>query len=110
MEWILMRRPWIAPEVKARPAVVEFAPASKEADLAPIAVTLHHQKEKTLRVGVLEEPNGVRAAVEKVGSQPILKLSMVAGRESKTGVVKLRASWDDGQEVVEIPYYYFPAP
>lgn len=75
-----------------------------------MAVTLQHQKEKPLRVGILEAPDGVRTAVEELGSQSILKVSVMPGRESKTGVVKLRASWDGGQEVVEIPYYYFPAP
>lgn len=100
----------VASEIKARPAVVEFAPTSKEADLAPIAVTFHHQDKKPLRLSVLEAPDGIRAVVEKQESQTIVKMSVVPGRESKTGVVKLRVSWDGGEEVVEIPYYYFPAP
>jgi hypothetical protein len=100
----------VASEIKARPAVVECAPPSKKTVLAPIAVTLNHQDGKPLRLSVLEAPDGVRAVVEKQGAQSIVKISVVPEDESKTGVVKLRASWDGGEEVVEIPYYYFPAP
>jgi hypothetical protein len=99
----------VASEIKARPAVVEFAPASKESALAPIAVTLQHTTmAKLLHVDVLEAPDGVRAAVEADGTKMIVKVSVVPARESKTGVVKMRACWDGGQEILEIPFYYFP--
>lgn len=100
----------VAPEIKARPAVVEFAPTSKEIVPTPITVTLRHQNEKPLLLSILEAPDGVCAVIEKQDPQSIVKISVVPKRESKTGVVKLRASWDGGEEVVEIPFYYFPAP
>lgn len=100
----------IASEVKVRPAVVEFAPASKTARLEPVPVTLHHKKGKPLRVRVLEAKDGVHATVEKQGTQTLVKISVEPRRESKTGVVKLHAAWDEGHELVEVPCYYFAAP
>jgi len=97
----------IAHEVKARPSILEFARAPTDA--LPVAVTLQHRNDKPLRISGLETPVGIRAVVEEQGSRAILKVSVVHAGETRTGVVKLRASWDGGEEPLEIPFYYFAA-
>jgi hypothetical protein len=100
----------VAHEVKARPALVEFTADCSDGTAPPVEINLRHRDEKSLSISGIEAPAGISVAIEKSGVVAVMKVSTAGRGENKTGVIKLRASWDGGEELLEIPYYCFANP
>jgi hypothetical protein len=100
----------VAHEVKARPALIEFPTAPPGSTATPVEVTLRHRGDKPLSISGLEAPPGISVAIDIQGMVAVVKVSAAGREEDKTGVIKLRATWDGGEERIEIPFYCFARP
>jgi hypothetical protein len=99
----------VASEIKARPGIVEFRDLSPDRPSGPVTVTLEHRKKEPLNVAILDMPAVLSAKIRGRGPQSEVVFYACKGQDrSSTGTVRLSAHWENGEEIVELPFYIFP--